>query len=180
MVMLIYILRDINSIEFRDSEGEVLWELHGDIEFNSDFMLGFMYAALYGREHTTLFPNNYSFGLVRRVDMFFVRYLADLKFRGYLRSERLHEISNRSTIDKAEPGSYVIWLRKSAILGRDAVIWVNFHTIDFIQGLLTALNSFNIDPTELILTKPYKDGIFYDIQGLNLPFPDVYYNPNRR
>ena len=42
---------------------------------------------------------------------------------------------------------------------------------DFLHGLFTALDAFNIPHDEVLLTKPYKHNIFYDVDNLQLYTP---------
>lgn len=174
-------LTRFDNIQFLDGDA-ILWELRSDLDtgFYPDFIMGFIYGALYGRECTA--KAQYNFRLLGPLDAFAVRYFNDLgasRFYSYfIQTEYLQLVNNALTIHKARQGHYIMWLRYPVPLAEPLASSMIFSTSEFIQGLLTGLNSFNIDPDEVLLAKPYKDGIFYDIQGMNLPYPEVYFDAN--
>lgn len=82
--------------------------------------------------------------------------------------------------DRTKPNYYTVWLRNPENNHPDNIAndgdpelglanLVSVKSVDFFQGLFTALNSQNVPYERVVLHKPIKDGVAYNIQGLNLP-----------
>ena len=64
-------------------------------------------------------------------------------------------------------GYYTVWLRDPMEEGEANS--VTFKSPPFLQGLFTVLDLAKIPYERVVLHKPIKDGITYNVQGLNLP-----------
>lgn len=98
----------------------------------------------------------------------------------------IKEVTYDFTVKISKKGMYITWLSYhwggnfkarayswggTHVEGKEEVVPIYGEDLDNIQGILTVPNAFNIPPSDIILYKIYKDCIFYDINGLNLPTP---------
>lgn len=71
------------------------------------------------------------------------------------------------TEDDMMAGYYTVWLRDPMEEGEANSVTFMFPS--FLQGLFTALDLAKVSYNRVVLHKPIKDGVAYNIQGLNLP-----------
>lgn len=150
---------------------DTLWTLQSK---SKKFVAGFLYGALYeitlpkyhgeyyfkvsGPRNQTIF--NYRdlekvFGIPDQFD------IVDIE-----------EITLHFTKNISRQGVYTAWLRYHLEgNNKERAVPVHGKDLDILRGVITAANAFGIPVTEIILYKTYKDGVFYDINGLNLPTP---------
>ena len=162
-------LFNIASVRLVDFNNNNVWVLNTTNK-SEDFIEGLIYGATYLYEllpEYTVYVHQYEYD--QRVDI-----LEDM-FDFISASILLKEVP-KYTYD-AQPNYYTVWLRKPINthpdvqnVDRTAVAnLVNVKSIDFFQGLFTALKSDDIPYERVVLHKPIKNGVAYDIQGLNLP-----------
>ena len=163
----------IASVRLVDFNNNNVWVLNTTNK-SEDFIDGLIYGATYLFEllpeytvHYLKNENDYQIDVIDDV--------IDDVFDFISASILLKEVP-KYTYDP-QPNYYTVWLRKPINthpdvqnVDRTAVAnLVNVKSIDFFQGLFTALKSDDIPYERVVLHKPIKNGVAYDIQGLNLP-----------
>ena len=164
------------SIHFKHV-GTTVWSLNGP--FSEEFVVGFLYGGLVSK-HMINADYNYHFefyaqrttssfstlnALMRRFLVYFVTYA------------RSYEIDKRITRTGAQWNEYSMWLRfynPETPQGPSSAWLARFRTPQFLQGLLTVLQAFNVPIAAVILTAPIKDNVSYTINGEILPDPNEY------
>ena len=80
----------------------------------------------------------------------------------------VNEITHSYTI-KNTNFTYSVWL----LIGNNTANLYEFHEnndiAEFLRGILTICNAFNLDPARIILACPLHDGYPYYIEGITLP-----------
>ena len=166
-----YIIDFIRHRGVRDIQ--TLWTLQG--EFTDKFVAGFLYGALY----VTTLPEH-------REDYYYFKISGPKNYviLNYRDSEKnfgipdqfdiidIEDVTHELTVSISEPGRYTTWLRYHwEGKNMEQAVPIHGEDLDNLRGVITAANAFNVPNTDIILTKTYKDGIYYDINGLNLPEP---------
>lgn len=159
-------IKAIESIELRTDDYEIIWELDTK-DRTENFVVGSLYGCLFllhknpGYQITILlskFNNDILYGA-------HITDVEDIKNFSSVLSE-LHQNIEAIQINTELINVYQIFLRDVAQEGKANFATVN---VDFFQGLFTMLNAANIPYDQVLLHKPIKDGIAYNIQGVNLP-----------
>lgn len=166
------------NIRFKDA-GITLWTLNGP--FSEEFVVGFLYGGLFSK-HIMEAKATYHFEFYAQRTLFSFHSLNALvrRFLDYFIARTyLFNINKRITRTNAEWNQSSMWLRfynsDVPITEQSSSAWLTrFRTPQFLRGLLTALQAFNVPNATVILTAPIKDNISYAINGEVLPDPNEY------
>ena len=79
-------------------------------------------------------------------------------------------ISNKYTKHLAPPGKYFYWVVDSS--WSDIAQGIIDNNLDVFHGLFNAAEHMKIPLNDIVLSKPVKDGQWYDIRGVTLQYPD--------
>ena len=146
--------------------GKTVWSLSVGIG-RDEFIEGFLYGGLFILKQMpshyfiveSKFPRDET--PYRSVDE--LRNNFDFLFHTYV---PLNE-AEVQTEDGLLPGYYTFWLRDPDQDGEANCVFVKSPL--FLQGLFTALKAAGVPYERVLLHKPIKDGLTYDIEGLRLP-----------
>ena len=167
----------ITSIRLINEEEGIpdLWALNG--QFTPEFAAGFVYGVIYGLDKL----GNTSWYLQVFIDLV----IDGEEIEGLFVYEDVNDLFNRFgplamfygmyllvgaplqrlRLYDVKPDKYVFLLRHKTN-GVDAS-----GNEDFLRGLFSALDAFNIPRGEVLLTRPYKQGVFHDVNGMQLETP---------
>ena len=150
---------------------EVLWII--TVSADDDFVNGFLYGSLF---HIRRVEDHYiiheSRGHLIRSYRTFNDILQGRDFitRSYI---PLHDITMQQYAEDArtKQGQFGVWLlhpRDPQIAGLAFA-----RSASFFQGLFSALKAANISYIYVILHKPIKDGVDYEIEGVTMTLPTL-------
>lgn len=161
-----------NSVELLTNTSSV-WILEDPALINREFALGFLYGGMFLFKQLPVDSEPYfkvrgtAFNgdednvphRIRSVDQ-----LYDFADIFNVELEQVQADMERYT---KVPGKYAIMLVHPKYNGE----FILFHVESpiFLQGLFTPLKAGNIPYDQVLLHNPIKDGVAYNIQGLNLP-----------
>lgn len=72
--------------------------------------------------------------------------------------------------NNTSPG-YNYWVRDNQDRGQHRAILITDTTGESLQGLFSVLDACNVRRSEVLLSKPYKDGMFYNVDNMQLVQP---------
>ena len=157
---------DENRISLAHREGEILWTMEGHI--SDELAAGILYGGCWIIEEHNL---PYQFiNVAQRYPRLgtAVRLFEEFYYRkGAFISK--YEASEFVMRDNTLPGRYSFWLYTTTI----DVHLVIVPNLEFLQGLFSILQAFNIPLTRVLASQIYHNGKFHNVDDLTLPHPNA-------
>ena len=146
---------------FREEDGPILWELANLHRKTAD---GIVYGFFYAFRHD---PNRYMYEL----EAFGQGYYRTYKYEKYIISQiKYYPNLARHDLDGdfARNMTGILLRTYDERLSPDIIRYESAPG-EYLQGLFTALNYYGEPITDVLLAKPYRNGIYYNVDELQLP-----------
>lgn len=164
-----------NPIELITNTGSI-WKFEDPALLTKEFVSGFLYGGMFLLKQLPVesdpyftIRNTFFDTALKKYDVPPIRIHSVSQLHNFanFRSAELDKVQANVKKYMNVPGKYAVMLHDPRY--EDVFDLFYVESLVFFQGLFTALNIGNIPYETVILHKPIKDGVAYNIQGLNLP-----------